>query len=762
MRLSRKFQAPLLRLTLNLLVLLFFLLQAAEIVPAPFIQRLDNFLYDARLLATMPRTRDERVVILDIDEKSLAEQGQWPWRRDKLAQIVDTLFDHYQIRALGFDMVFAERDEKSTAVMLETLALGPLKEDPSFQQQIPHLKQTLDSDQRFAKALQNRPIALGYVLNQSIAGETVTVGQLPAPLFEAALLQTRQVAYSRWEGYTANLPILQSAAAGAGFFNPFIEENAGGVLRGLPLISEYQGQFYETLALAIVRQALGNPPVKLVFSDTSPLPGFMAKRAKGLEAIALPLANDQTIMIPTSRGIMVNVPFRGPGGPAANSYAYYSLTDVLQQRVSPTQLRGKIVLIGTTAAGLKDLRNTPVGAEYPGVEMHANTISGILDGTIVQRPDFAPGYVVFIVLIFGSLLIFLFSRVGPLGSMALAALAILSVVGLDLWWYQQQRIVMPLAAPLLMIITLFMLDMAYGYFIESRSKRDMIGKFGEYVAPELVEEMARDPAAYNMEGEDREMSVMFADVRDFTTIAESLRPQILREFINQYLTTMTVIIRTQHRGTLDKYIGDAIMAFWGAPIADPEHAEQAVEAALAMQQATRQLNQEFSQRGWPTLKIGIGVNTGLMRVGDMGSSIRRAYTVMGDSVNLASRLEGITKTYGVGIAVGEATKQAAPHFVYRELDRVRAKGKLEAVSIYEPIGHEGEVSAELIEEIKLWHQTLKLYRAQEWDRAEIQLLNLQAKSTDTILYAHYLKQIKWWRHNPPPADWDGVTNFETK
>jgi adenylate cyclase len=281
------------------------------------------------------------------------------------------------------------------------------------------------------------------------------------------------------------------------------------------------------------------------------------------------------------------------------------------------------------------------------------------------------------------------------------------------------------------------------------------------VAPELVAEMAEDPEQYNMEGESRELSVMFVDVRGFTTISEGLSPKQLREYINRYLTAMSEEIRDRHRGTLDKYIGDAVMAFWGAPLAQADHASRAVATALAMQATAARLSAEFQRRGWPALDIGIGLNTGLMHVGDMGSAIRRAYTVMGDAVNLAARLEGITKVYGAGIVVGAATRAAAPAFAYRELDLVRVKGKLEPVAIFEPVGPAHALDAGQAAQLAQWHAALALVRSQHWDAAQAALETLAA-TAPRPLYALYLERIAYYRAHPPGADWDGVTTFASK
>jgi adenylate cyclase len=306
------------------------------------------------------------------------------------------------------------------------------------------------------------------------------------------------------------------------------------------------------------------------------------------------------------------------------------------------------------------------------------------------------------------------------------------------------------------------MNMAYGYFVESRSKRQFTELFGQYVPPELVNKMAQDPGRYNMEPRSAELSILFSDVRGFTSISEALEPDELREYINEYLTDMSNIIRVKYRGTLDKYIGDAIMAFWGAPMEDAQHARNAVLAALEMQRECEVLNAKFAARGWPTLKIGIGLNSGPVRVGDMGSEVRRAYTAMGDAVNVASRLEGRTKGYGVGILVGEATRKLAREVVFREVDRIKVKGKDEAVTIYEPLGLGSEIDTKTYDELKLWNQALRFYRAQQWDQVEVSLLNLQRMNPACGLYQFYSERAAQMRRDPPPSGWDGVTAFDEK
>jgi adenylate cyclase len=396
------------------------------------------------------------------------------------------------------------------------------------------------------------------------------------------------------------------------------------------------------------------------------------------------------------------------------------------------------------------------------VEIHANLIAGMLDESIKQKPPYVVGAEIVLLFVTGVAMTLLLPLLTPV-QQGIATLCVLAAaVGVNLWVYQQGDLVIPLAAGVMLILVLFTFSMAYGFFVEARGKRQITGLFGQYVPPELVDEMARNPEHFSMEPESREMTVLFSDVRGFTTISEGLDPKQLSSLMNEFLTPLTEVIYS-HRGTIDKYMGDAIMAFWGAPLAAPDHARQGILAALQMHRKLAELQPLFRSRNWPEIRIGVGVNTGRMSVGNMGSRIRLAYTVMGDAVNLASRLEGITKEYGAAIVVGEATRSSTAHdFVFRELDRVRVKGKLEPVAIYEPLGVVGEVDKRTLDELKLFNQAVKLYRAQDWDMAELQLINLLKMSPQSRLYQLYLERVGHYREHAPGRDWDGAFTFEHK
>jgi len=729
--------------------------QVVGLLPGMLVERIDLFFYDMRMRIAKVET-DPRIVIVNIDEKSIAEIGRWPWSRDVVADLVTQMADHYQAQTVAFDVLFAEPDNSSGYATLKQLAGAELKDVPQFSQQLQALKSKLDFDGRLAAALAGRPVVLGY--NLSNEAEAIAKGALPKPVFTSADLGGRRLDVTHWKAYGGNLSALQQAAPAAGFFNPLLDSD--GLVRAVPLIAQVGDNFYESLALASARMALGAKRMKPIFLQQDAVLSDQQLRDYGaLESIALD-TKPRPLFIPVERQLTTLVTYRGSGGVRGGAFRYVSAVDVLKGRLPVNDLDGRILLVGTTVPGLYDLRATPVSPNYPGVEMHANIIASILDGDFKQRPEFALGFNLVQIAVVGLLLGLLLPLLAPVWAIILSSVAAAGVAGFNFWLYNSAGLVLPMATALLLILALFIGNLGWGYLFEYRNRRAIVNLFGEYVAPELVAEMAAHPSSYHMDGESRELTVMFSDVRGFTTISEGLAPNVLREYINAYLTAMSEDIRG-NRGTLDKYIGDAVMAFWGAPMDVPDHAARAVATALKMQQTVVSLNQEFVKRQWPPLKIGIGVNTGTMRVGDMGSKIRRAYTVMGDAVNLSSRLESITKVYGVGILVGQATCTAAPQFAYRELDSVRVKGKNEPVPIFEPWGLQETLTPAQQSQLEQWHGALKLVRSQQWDGAEQAIRQLQQEQPHG-LYDLYLERIAYFRLHPLPADWDGVTKFETK
>lgn len=734
----------LIRIFLGMILSVFFILQAASFLSVPIFDHADGVLYDTKVRFNGSIQIDPRVVIIDIDEKSLQEkekggEGRWPWPRDRLAVLLNNLFDDYEVSSVGFDVVFSERDESSGIRTLDEMANNQLKDNAEFQSQYRNLQSSLDYDAQFANAMKDRPVILGFSFLSP--GDIAKKGELPP-----AELTTKQIPVAIAtplvrEGFTANLATLQSQAADAGHINPIVDPD--GIIRKIPMLIRYGDRYYESLGLATARNLLGSLPIQPIWDGKDNALG------------AIEFLDVGGALLPVDQDLASYIPFRGP----YKSFEYISASDVFNKTVQKEKLANKIVLIGTTAPGLLDLRATPVGNAYPGVEIHANLVTGLLDGTIKQAPLWTKALNVLLIAILGLTLALILPFLSPLWSTIVAATMLSAVSALN-WYSFQQGYVLPAASLLSALVLIYLINIAYGYFLESRIKRQITGLFGQYVPPELVDEMAQDPTNFSMEGKSSELTILFSDVRGFTTISESLDAKTLSEFINAFLTPFTKVIY-KNRGTIDKYMGDCIMAFWGAPIKDEDHARHGLISAFEMLKAVELLNEEFVKRNWPPIKVGIGLNSGRVSVGNMGSEIRLAYTVMGDAVNLASRLEGITKEYGAAIIIGAETRKQVPDLIAREVDKVRVKGKNIAVTIYEPLGFEGQVSTSALNALPLFESALKAYREQRWDDAESQFTELFNYHTDTgeVLYHLYLDRIDHLRDTPPGDNWDGTFTF---
>jgi adenylate cyclase len=720
------------RWLVGLLILAVFLLHPlTQFGKTALLAKLEAISYDARLKLTLPNRDDPQVVIIDINEPSLQREGRWPWSRDKLARLTTQLLDRYQARAVGFDVVFAEPDRSSGIDVLERLAQRDLKDDRGYVATLDRLRSELDFDARFADAIRGKAVILGF----GFTYEAQQIGALPPPLFHAQDIGGGIIPIQPAVGYTAAIAELSQAAAGSGHVDPFFD--ADNVVRRVPMVELYRNAYYPALSLAIARVVLEAKRVTPHFDSDNRLDGF------DVGGLALPTAADGTALIP----------FRGK----PKTFRYYSAADVLAG-TAPADFAGAIALVGTTAKGLQDLRPTPLAADFPGVEIHASLLSGMLNQNLKSVPANANAIEALIMLLTGLVVLFVIPYRDPLFN-ALGVVAVMGLVAAAnlLLWIKLNEVV-PVAATLLMLAVLFGWNMLAGFMREERKIRRVSAMFGEYVPRERVAQMVESGERYSMVGESRTMTVLFSDVRDFTALSENLPPRELSAMLNAYLTPMTEIIHA-HRGTVDKYVGDAIMAFWGAPIDNPNHARDAVLAALAMQRRISSLAQEFKKRGWPELVIGVGINTGAMNVGDMGSEFRKAYTVLGDAVNLASRLEGLTKEYGVAVIIGEDTRAAVPDIRCREIDRVRVKGRAHPVTIFEPLPEAEEASAG---EIAAWEKALLQYRERRFADAAASLAALASAHPATRLYAYFAQRCAAYAAARPPADWDGATNFATK
>lgn len=731
------------QLILSLIWLMMILGCVTGYLPLPLLQRLDWQIYDVRLRATMPNTIDPNIVIIDIDEKSLSEVGRWPWSRDKLAALNHNLFEDYQAALVGYDIFFSEPEQNTSLIKLKELAATELSDIPQLSQRLDAIANKLDPDQQFADSLQHTPSILGYYFKTD---NSPNLGVLPRPSLDQSTLHHQAIATYAANSYSANIALLQANVVNAGHVLSL--PDADGINRRSQALIRYKNDYYESFSLAIVQAALEMQALTPKFKNNP-----LNKYEQSLEWLAI----GEAIRLPVGKDATALIPFRGEQG----SFEYISATDILQKRLPAHYLKNKIVLVGTTATGLFDLRSTPVSEAYPGVEIHANLISGMLNNTVPHAPTYLLGAEFLQILLASGILLLVVLRKTPLfGIITLISLAG-GIVFSNFMLWKYQHLAMPLANSFIALLGVYLINITYGYFFETRRRKQLSNLFGQYVPPELVNKMSQDPEQYSMEGQNKELSILFSDVRNFTSLSESMQPRELALMMNTFLTALTKVTREEHLGTIDKYIGDCLMAFWGAPFPNVQHAQQSVLAALAMQTAMQNLSSEFKAKGWPVLQIGVGINTGFVTVGDMGSQYRKSYTALGDAVNLAARLESLTKYYGVSILVGQATKIQTPDIIYRELDCVMVKGKHESVRIYEPIGLASQVSSHELHAIQLFSQILVLYRKQHWDQAEIQLLNLQSKSQHPI-YTLYLERIKQFRKTPPAANWLGEHIFSEK
>lgn len=681
---------PRLRRIALLLPLLLGLLHWAGVFRLDFIESFDHFLDDTRQRALLGTDHDPRIVIIDVDEKSLAEIGRWPWSRDRLAALTTALLTQQGAKAVGFNIVFSEADPAEGLHLLGQLANGPLHEDPAFLSAFTRLQAGLDHDALFAQALTGRQAVLGFYLTGR--AQNTRVGQLPAPVFK--MPDAGIDGLTTWSGYGANLPALAQAAPRAGYFN--VLPDSDGVVRSVPLVAVWSGPatgagtqdaahvppkppaVYQAFALAVLRAVLGDPAVEPIRpAGTAPALGLSALRLhQGARVLDIPL---------DERGA-VRVPFR-----ESSHFSFVSAADVLSGRLAPGSLQGRLALVGTTALGLADLHATPMGSATPGVVIHASLIAGLLDGQLPTRPDWARGFEIFSLIVGCLVLAWGLPRAHAAWAIVLTIVSVAIWIGINLLLYHRQGWVLPLALPLLGTGATATLAIVIGYVSEGRSRRALARLFGAYVPPELVSQMAHDPERYTRAGlgaVNRELTMLFCDLRDFTHTAERLQPHELREVVNLFFSRMSAVI-AQHGGTLDKYIGDAVMAFWGAPIESEHHAAQAVRAALDMLGELRPMNAELRRRGLPPIEMGIGLNTGLVCVGELGSDNRRSYSVIGDPVNLAARIEGLTRRLGVDLLVGEGTYLAAKadttDLTWRSVERVQVRGRAEPVTVYTPL-----------------------------------------------------------------------------
>jgi adenylate cyclase len=682
------------------------------------------------------------VAIVDIDEASLKEIGQWPWPRTMVADLITRLKEQGAL-VIGFDVIFAEPDRTSPAVAAESFR----GLDDATRAKLSSLP---SNDEVLADAIKHARVVVGQ------AGAAT-----PQPRSDAEMTLQTGFAFKgpdpmpflvKFPGWLRNVLPIEQAAAGRGLFS--INPERDGIVRRVPLVMEAQGALVPALSLEMLR----------VVSQTGAIVVRVDPAGDGVQSVAV-----RGLEVPTDERGQIFVHFN-----KSDPARYVSAKDVLQGKLSRDRLRGKLVVIGTSAIGLLDLKTTPVEAAMPGVEVHAQILESVLTKSLLVNPAYAIGAELIVAMLLGLAIIVAAPMLSATIVVVLGACLIAGLVGLSWYLFAVHNLLIDFTYPLMSSWLIYLALTFVNYFREQKQRQQIRSAFGFYLSPHMVEQLARSPEKLVLGGEERRMTILFSDVRGFTTISEHYKdnPQGLTHLMNRFLTPLTNAI-IERKGTIDKYIGDAIMAFWNAPVDDDEQEVNACDAALAMHERAAALNAELKQEAdasggvFMPLRIGIGLNTGPCVVGNMGSDFRFNYSVLGDTVNVASRLEARTKDYRLPLVIGSRTaERAKDKFTTMEIDLIQVKGKKQPEAVFTVLGRrELEADPHCRELRELNAQMLAAYRKQQWDDA-LALIERCRKAANGIdvagLYDMYVERIATYRADPPPSDWDGVYEAESK
>jgi len=655
-----------------------------------------------------------KVVIVAIDEKSINQLGRWPWSRYLIAEFIEKLSD-YKPKVVGFDILFSEQESK-------------------------------DADIALGKAVEkSRNIILGYFFRDDATEEPTTASLKQVKRSNIKLIKYLDKPPSNvlktFRSADLNLPEIGAGALGFGFFNML--PDGDGIFRRSQLLMSYDGEIYPSLNLESIRLFLGGDL-------------WLTMASYGVEAL-----NINKTQIPTDESGQLLVNFYGPGG----TFKTYSAVDVVSGKVPVEALENKIVLVGATEIGIADLRPTPFNPVFPGVEIHASVAGNILDGRFLIENNLTHALDIGLLFMLPILLVFLLIRARGtvIGFTIFIVFVFLYLLG-NFLIFTRLNFVTSTIYPALSIGFAYVFFEAYRNLVIERRSRYLRKAFSSYVSSDIVDEILRDPDKLKLGGENKNVTLLFSDIRGFTSLSESIPPEMLVSVLNEYLSPMTQIVM-EERGTLDKYIGDAVMAIFGAPLDVPDHAMRACQASLSMLKKLGQINNEWRKRNFPTISIGIGINTGAAIVGNMGANMRFDYTAIGDSVNLASRLEGLNKLYGTEIIISKSTLEnlnssEAP-FLFRELDLVQVKGKEEPISIFELVNtFSGDSNKTDL--VRMFTEALNTYREGKFLAAKEKFAEILLNFPNDTPSALYKERCQEYILHPPPLDWTGVYTAKEK
>ncbi|MCJ2178172.1 CHASE2 domain-containing protein [Novosphingobium album (ex Hu et al. 2023)] len=707
------------------------------------IERVGFMVFDAYQRLSPRPYEDAPVRIVDIDDETIRRFGQWPWPRTDVARLTMALGEA-GAAAVAFDIVFSEKDRTSPRELARRYAAS----DPQAAQVLGTLP---DNDEQFAQVLANYPTVLGFFLTPQGSGTHVE------PKAGMVVLGTPPSSVADFRNAITAIPVLQKAAPGSASLSILPDQDS--IIRRAPLIQRQGNMMLPALSLEAIRMAFQTDSVMINTTDGS------AEGSDPGDVVSLKLGD---IEVPTNEQGEMWMHYTRPV-PERVVPAWKVLSGALDADKMAELFGGRIVFIGTSAIGLRDLRSTPLNKAELGVMVHAEAAEQMILHKFLYRPDWAVGLERVLLLTVGIGLVLLLPWLGATWG-AVLGLGAISVMGGGSWYaFKEWGYLLNPTWPIIGLILGYLIVTVMTFYREEKQRAYIHQAFDRYLAPELVKRIANDPSQLNLGGEERDMTVMFCDVRSFSSISEGLSPDEIIQFLITFLTPMTDLL-IENKATIDKYIGDAILAFWNAPLDDPEHPVNAARGALAMVEKLKELNVEMPQRSdvvWPgDVKIGIGLNAGQCCVGNMGSQQRLSYSLIGDTVNLASRIEGLTKYYGVQIAIGSSLKSALPGFGLVELDLVRVVGRDTPEAVYALLGDEALGADEAFQSFAAEHGAmLTAYRSQRWDEAESALHDLAHAAGAyglTKLYGIYHNRIAAYRLNPPGADWDGVYSAESK
>lgn len=706
---------------------------------------------DLRMVSRGSLPSGGETVIVTIDEKSLSELGRWPWPRTVLARLVERLHAH-GAKVVGFDIVFSEPEDNASLKTIAALSKEIEKigvRDAKLKGLLAKKRSAVNSDKALAGSFaRSKNVTLGYFFHLSdrevghltpeqikaggelIAGARYQMVRTSKKADDHLLIHAYSVA--------ANIPLLTEAAENSGFFNAFPDSD--GVIRWVPLAIKFQDDYYSPLSLSMLLKYLDWPMLSLKLADF------------GVESVML-----DNLVIPTDETGRLLVNFLGPSG----TFPHYSVSDVLHGRLPAHLFKDKMVLVGATATGIYDMRATPFSSVYPGVEIHATIIDNILHQNFLIHAGWTKFIDFCIIIILGLVVGMAIPKARAARGVLLILVLLAVFVGANTFIFIRFNVWLNLIYPVLTMMTVYLAITVYRYVTEEREKKKIRGAFQYYLTASVINEMLKDPSKLKLGGDKKDLTVLFSDIRGFTTISEKMTPEDLVHLLNEYLTAMTDIV-FKYDGLLDKYMGDAIMAVYGAPLDQPDHRLRACRTALDMIDALEKLQQKWTEEGRPVLHIGVGINSGDMVVGNMGSQMRFDYTVMGDSVNLGSRLESINKEYGTSIIISEYTYEGVKDILAcRELDSVRVKGKNLPVKIYEPLC-ERKNAAPLEAFLRCYHEALEQYKQARWDEAAAlfeKVLEIRPDDPPSLLYIQRCRDLK---ECPPPESWDCVFTMTKK